>query len=104
MKILYTGFKGKNNASCQLLSRITGDKLFLTNSFAGLKRDIISISGKYDLAIMFGLDKNLKNSIRVETVAEYDGCRMTTELDVKKMIEFLEMEGLKCAISCIPTK
>ena len=35
MKVLYTGFKGKNNSSCQLLSKITGEKVYLTNSFDG---------------------------------------------------------------------
>ena len=73
MKILYTCFKGKYNASFQLVSEICGDKLYLTNSFDGLKRDIANQSGEYDFVIMFGIDKNLKNVVRIERVAEYGG-------------------------------
>ena len=36
LRILYTGFKGKNNSSYQLLSKVSGEKIFLTNSFEGL--------------------------------------------------------------------
>ncbi len=71
MKILYTGFKGKNNSSYQLIQSIQGNKLLLTNSFEGLRRDIENIDLFYDLAIMFGLDKTLKNRVRIECVAEY---------------------------------
>lgn len=104
MKILYTCFKGKNNSSFRLSAGISGDKLYLTNSFEGLKRDIISASGTYDLVVMLGLDKNLKNSIRVETAAEYDGCRRTTEIDVERIKDFLEEKGVKCTISHMPAK
>lgn len=34
--ILYTGFKEKSNSSYQLLSKVSGEKIFLTNSFEGL--------------------------------------------------------------------
>lgn len=43
MRVLYTGFKGKNNSSYQLVSNISGEKLFLTNSFEGLKKDIVNV-------------------------------------------------------------
>ena len=54
MKILYTGFKGKNNASCQLVEQINpSEKLLLTNSFGGIKRDLDSIPlESYELIIM----------------------------------------------------
>ena len=38
MKTLYTAFKGKNNTSYQLVSRIDNNSLFLTNSFTGLEK------------------------------------------------------------------
>ena len=60
MKILYTCFKGKYNASFQLVSEICGVKLYLTNSCDGLKRDIANQSEEYDFVIIFGIDKNLK--------------------------------------------
>ena len=40
MRILYVGFKGKNNTSFQLVSALDGERLFLTNSFSGIERDI----------------------------------------------------------------
>jgi flagellar P-ring protein precursor FlgI len=45
MKILYTAFKGKNNTSYQVASRLNGTVLFLTNSFQGLERDINTVIG-----------------------------------------------------------
>ena len=85
VKILYTCFKGKNNASFQLVSEICGDKLYLTNSFDGLKRDIANQSKEYAFVIMFGIDKNLKNRIRIERVAEYNGVVARTKADVEKI-------------------
>ena len=52
-KVLFVGFKGKNNASGRLAELISPNHLLLTNSFGGLKKDIDTISEKYDLAIMF---------------------------------------------------
>ena len=68
MKILYTGFKGKNNASCQLVELINAnDKVLLTNSFEGIKKDLAKISlESYDLIIMFGINKNLKDNERLD--------------------------------------
>ena len=72
MQILYTGFIGKNNSSYQLLQSIEGNKLFLTNSFEGLRRDIEKHDGKYDCSVMLGLDKTLKNEVRIECAVEYE--------------------------------
>lgn len=38
--ILFTGFKGKNNSSYKIVSQSNGEKLYLTNSFQGLQKDI----------------------------------------------------------------
>ena len=73
MRVLYTGFKGKNNSSYQLVSNISGEKLFLTNSFEGLKKDIVNVKDSYDLVVMFGLDTSLKDAVRIERVAELEG-------------------------------
>ncbi len=104
MRILYTGFKGESNSSYQLLSQISGEKLYLTNSFVGLKKDIDDNSGTYDLVVMFGLDKTLKNSVRIETVAEYNGLGKTTKVNVEKIIQCMDENELKCLVSCVPTK
>ena len=66
MKILYTAFKGKNNTSYQVASRLNGTVLFLTNSFQGLERDINTVANIYDVVYMLGVDKSLKNKIKIE--------------------------------------
>ena len=100
---LYTAFKGKNNSSCCLLEKIDGEKLFLTNSFGGLKRDINGIEQEYDAVYMFGLDKRLKDSVRVELCAEKGGETICTEFDTAEIIDKLKKEGLKCKLAENPT-
>lgn len=104
MKVLYTGFKGKNNSSYQLLSEILGQKLLLTNSFDGLKKDIMDITEYYDLVVMFGLDTSLKDEVRIETVAEWEGEERTTNVDCDEICRSLIASGVRCAVSDIPTK
>lgn len=104
MKILYTGFKGKYNSSYQLLSRISGDTLALTNSFDGLKRDVLNIANSYDLVVMFGLDTNLKDKIRIEAVAECDGMTEKSEIDCNVICRHMEELDITCSVSEIPTK
>ncbi len=103
MKILYTCFKGKYNASFQLVSEICGDKLYLTNSFDGLKRDIANQSEGYDFVIMFGIDKNLENVVRIERVAEYDGVVARTKADVEKMKRRFDETKIQYIIADKPT-
>lgn len=104
MKVLYTGFKGRNNSSYQLLSEISGEKLFLTNSFEGLKRDIMSISDTYDFVIMFGLDTNLKDTVRIERVAKYEDRIENTKVDCAALCRCLEENDIHCIVSEMPTK
>ena len=66
MKTLYVGFKGIHNSSNKLVQNLQGEKYFLTNSFEGLKRDIENLVGEYEQVYMFGLDKALKDSVRIE--------------------------------------
>ncbi len=66
MSVLYVAFKGNGNSSNKIVRSLSGDKLFLTNSYSGLKKDIDNISGTYDLVYMFGLDKKLKGNIRID--------------------------------------
>lgn len=104
VKILYTGFKGKNNASCQLLSKISGEKMYLTNSFDGLARDIRGIFDTYDLVIMFGLDSNLKDMVRIECVAEYEGVEEKSKIDCNVICRQMRAGGIRCNVSEVPTK
>lgn len=104
LKVLYTGFKGKNNSSYQLISKISGQKIFLTNSFDGLKKDIMNIVDQYHLIIMLGLDTNLKDAVRIERVAEWEGMEEVTSIDCDIICKYMAENGVKCAVSDIPTK
>ena len=81
MNILFTAFKGKNNASAVLLDMISGDKLYLTNSYVGLEKEILNLEKTYNIVLMFGLDKNLNNEIRIENIAENNGKIEVTSFD-----------------------
>ena len=81
MNILFTAFKGKNNASAVLLDMISGDKLYLTNLYVGLEKEILNLEKTYDIVLMFGLDKNLNNEIRIENIAENNGKIEVTSFD-----------------------
>lgn len=103
MSILYVGFKGKNNASNKLVSAIQGEKLFLTNSFAGLKKDIENISKEYDRVYMFGIDKALSKTIRIEKCAEVDSDLICSKMDIESLhIAFLQ-NNIESEISQTPT-
>ena len=103
MKILYTAFKGKNNTSYQVASRLNGTVLFLTNSFQGLERDINTVANIYDVVYMLGVDKSLKNKIKIETCAEYNGERIFTEFDISWVKKRFDNK-LSYSISDCPTK
>ena len=104
LRILYTGFKGKNNSSYQLLSKVSGEKLFLTNSFKGLRNDIGNIADQYDLVVMFGLDTKLMDMVRIERVAEYDGVAITTKIECEAICNHMEENDIHCVVSEVPTK
>ena len=75
MNTIYVCFKGKNNASFILAKSLSKDPYLLTNSFDGLKRDIENLSGELDRVFLFGVDKTLTDSIRIEKTAEKNGLR-----------------------------
>lgn len=102
MKTLYTAFKGKNNASCQFVDKISGVHLFLTNSFMGLEKDIASITGDFDRIYMFGVDKTLKNAIRVEKCAGKEKQLLYTNLELEQMIEKMKKSQITCYVSDVP--
>ena len=103
MRILYVGFKGKNNTSFQLVSALDGERLFLTNSFSGIERDIEAMNAEYDAVIMFGLDKTLSNAVRIEKQAALHGDMLSTVLPTSQMVERFVKNGINCEISERPT-
>ena len=102
-KVLFVGFKGKNNSSGILAESISSERLLLTNSFAGLKRDIDSLSGKYDHIVMFGVDKNLASNVRIEKTASLNGKKKSSCLDLEKIAEAINVNGIQSVISDNPT-
>ena len=102
-KTLFVGFKGKNNSSGLLAESISPDHLLLTNSFAGLKRDIDSVSGEYDRVVLFGVDKNLTSNVRIEKAAVLNGEKITSILELEKIADALNFAGIQTLISDTPT-
>lgn len=99
---LYIGFKGKNNVSCILAKSISEDSYLLTNSFEGLKRDVDSLSCAYDSVILFGIDKNLTDTVRIERVAEKD-TKCCSVLNLENISAQLDAVGISNYLSDKPT-
>lgn len=99
----YIGFKGRNNSSSILVNALSQQHYLLTNSFVGLKRDIAKLPADYDVVYLFGVDKNLIGSFRIEQCAEKDGTHLVTNLDLKSLAEKLSSNGIKSTISKTPT-
>ena len=103
MSNLYTAFKGFHNTSFQLVDQINGDRLFLTNSFQRLEKEILSLGTDYDAIYMFGIDKNLRNGIRIETCANYNGELVNTSFDIVTLEKVIKDLGISYIISNKPT-
>ena len=99
----YIGFKGQNNSSSILVNALSKKHYLLTNSFVGLKRDIDKLPEDYDVLYLFGVDKNLTNSFRIEQCAEKDNTHLVTNLDLKSLAEKLSSNGIKSTLSKTPT-
>ena len=104
MKILYVGFKGTHNTSYQLVSSFPGEHLYLTNSFSGLARDVDALEKDYDAVIMFGIDKSLSTSLRIERCARIDGELLETTLYANQLARGFREIGIHCDISDTPTR
>lgn len=99
---LYIGFKGKNNASCIFAKTISKNHYLLTNSFGGLEKDIELLDDSYDCIMMFGIDKNLRNSVRIEQVAEKETIEFSA-LDLEEIAGRLNANGITNYICDKPT-
>ena len=95
-KVLYIGFKGKNNASGRLAESLSPDHLLLTNSFEGLKKDIDSIGQEYDCAVMFGVDKTLASAVRIELSAAKGDKKYYSELRSDELAAALNAATCLC--------
>ena len=106
MKILYTGFRGKNNASCQLVELINAnDKVLLTNSFEGIKKDLAKISlESYDLIIMFGINKNLKDKLIIEINSNLNLEYLNTKVNYDELKSMISDNDIEVDLNFKPTK
>ncbi len=105
MKVLLTAFYGKYNSSNMLVNLIDEniDKLILTNSFIKLEQQLNSTSlEEYDLILMFGINKFLKDEIRLEKTAKLDEL-LDTRIDIKLTSELCN-KYIKTSINNVPTK
>ena len=103
-KKLFVGFKGKNNSSSMLVSSISSEHFLLTNSFEGVRKDIDELFEDYDEVYVFGADKNLSDSFRIERLAEKGGKRLKSKLDLEKVKEQFASFRIKAEILNTPTK
>lgn len=104
MNTLFVAFKGKNNTSYQLISETGTNKLFLTNSFQGLEKDIASLDRSKNRIILIGADKHLSGEVRIETCAEYNGESVKTNGDLKLLTNILEGLEIPFAVSTNPSR
>ena len=102
-KTLLIGFKGKNNASKMLVEHISSEHVLITNSYEGLKRDIDAISSGYYRVFLFGIDKKLASSVRIEKYAQKDGEKIHSGLELNKIADSLKKAGIDAYISEKPT-
>ena len=101
-RMLYVGFKGKNNSSGILAKCLSPECLLLTNSFEGLKRDIDSVSKEYDQVVMFGVYKTLTSLVRIEKTAIHDGKRIMSNLNQDEISKALNSAGIPSVMSETP--
>ncbi len=104
MNILFTAFKGIHNASFQLVDKIGADSILLTNSFQSLEKDIFSISTDYSAVYMFGVDKYLRDKVRIETSANYNDETVNTEFDILCLENKLRSGDISYTVSNKPTR
>lgn len=102
-KVLFVGFKGKNNSSSILVKQLSDEIFLLTNSFEGVRRDIGSLVEKYDLLIMFGVDKTLTSEIRIEKKASKNGETLVSDVELKRLVKKFDSAGLSAIVSDEPT-
>ena len=86
-----------------LVSALPGQHFLLTNSFSRLKKDIDKLPADYDAVYLFGVDKNLTDSFRIEQYAAKENARLTTTLDLEAITKRLSDAGINSTISKTPT-
>lgn len=105
MKILFAGFKGKNNSSKLLLDAMRcneNNKIYLTNSYKASESQLIKQlqEKEYDCAVIFGQWKRVaKNTLRLETTAKKGRYAYQTDFPYTKLAKNLQNLGYMSDIS-----
>lgn len=102
MPTLYVAFKGNGNSSNKIVRSLSGEKLFLTNSYNGLKKEIDLINGTYDFICMFGLDKRLKGTVRIDCAAQKGGTCLYSVMDNDSIAMKLNKAGITANLGITP--
>ena len=104
MSVLYVAFKGNGNSANKIVRNLSGDKVFLTNSYSGLKKDIDNINGTYYLVYMFGLYKSLKGNVRIDCLAQRGDVCLDSDMDYNSIAMKLNKNGIIVNIGNTPTQ
>lgn len=104
MSTLYVSFKGNGNSANKIVRSLNGEKVFLTNSYNGLKKDIDNINGIYDSVYMFGVDKNLKGIVRIECVAQKGDVCLYSDIDCNSIAVKFNKSGIITDLGNIPVQ
>jgi len=103
--ILLTAFKGEYNSSYQLIKNIECDKLYLTNSFKGIEKDIQNFDfSKYSAVIMFGLDTRLKDRVRIDVKAQIEDVVIDSNINTTTIFAAFAEYGIPYYTCEKPTK
>ncbi|MGN0403081.1 MAG: hypothetical protein ACI4HQ_12600 [Acetatifactor sp.] len=102
-KVLYVAFRGINNSSYQLVRQMNAETFYITNSFTGVRRDIDSLPMSYEKIIMFGLDKDLHETIRFDRIAQKNGDQLFTLMDLTPYLYRAKQHDVPYTISETPT-
>lgn len=83
---------------------LDAETVFITNSFQGAKRDVLSVDEHlYDQIVMLGIDKNLTDSIKIELTAAVDEHFVETCFNVDKLTSFCVENAVNYLINASPT-
>ena len=100
---LFIGFRGKNNSSGLLACSLSPQSCLLTNSFEGLQRDIDQLPAGSGPVYLFGADKNLHDSFRIEQYALKGGILLASALDPEGLARRFVLCGIKASLSASPS-
>ena len=98
MKVLLTAFYGKYNSSNMLVNMIDTDvdKFILTNSFIKLEQELNNVAlEEYDLILMFGINKILKDEIKIKNTCRISLYLYNTKEEIDYLVKILSNPKIK---------